>query len=126
MGYLHLRCRFPWRGRLIHGGTLSIDEVEQFPSVPANPLSNPNRLRISVDDFELRLLSLHISTPEEQQQQQQQHPANTRTADVLNRAMEASMEEVVVHQQQQQQHHVKKEHTPKGVIDGVIKVYSSL
>ncbi|KAI4088320.1 MAG: hypothetical protein LQ339_008717, partial [Xanthoria mediterranea] len=93
----------------------------EFPPVPANPLSNPNRLRISVDDFELRLLSLYISTPEEQLQQQQpppqQHPAETHTVDVSNRAMEASTEEVVV---QQQQHHVKKEHAPKGVIDGVI------
>ena len=93
----------------------------EFPSVPANPLSNPNRLRISVDDFELRLLSLYISTPEQQQQQQpppQQYPANTRTADVSNRAMEASMDEVVVHQQQQQR--VKQEHAPRGIIDGVI------
>ena len=96
----------------------------EFPPVPANPLINPNRLRISVDDFELRLSALTISSREEQQQQPpqqpppQQHPANTRTADASKRAMEPSME--VVFQQQQQQQRVKEEHAPKGVIGGVI------
>ncbi len=94
----------------------------EFPPVPANPLSNPNRLRISVDDFELRLSALTISSREEQQQQPpqqppQQHTAETGTADASKRAMEPSME--VVFQQQQQQR-VKEEHAPKGIIDGVI------
>ncbi|KAI4232848.1 MAG: hypothetical protein LQ349_004748 [Xanthoria aureola] len=92
----------------------------EFPPVPANPLSNPNRLRISVDDFELHLSVLTISSREEQQQQPpqqppQQHTAETSTADASKRAMEPSME--VVFQQQQR---VKEEHAPKGIIDGVI------
>ncbi|KAI4218643.1 MAG: hypothetical protein L6R36_008836 [Xanthoria steineri] len=100
----------------------STQTAAEFPPVPADPVSNLNRLRISVDDFELHLSALTISARGEQQQQPpqqppQQHTAETRTADASKRATEASTEVVV---QQQQQQHIKEEHVPKGVVDGVI------